>query len=78
MTVGTKGLDEVHDPHLLDVSKLLFDAWKSMSAQKVASCWMEADIISRFIQSELILEHGKSLRSHEREVYRQEVEEISR
>lgn len=78
MPAGTKGLDEGHDPHLLDVSELIDEAWDSLTVRTIARCWIKADILPRFMHHELIFEHGKPTESLKRECYRREVEEISR
>ena len=41
MKGGTKGLDEGHEPHVLDVCELLSDAWDSISEKTIARCWMK-------------------------------------
>lgn len=59
MQAGTKGLDEGHDPHMLDVCELLYEAWESISEKCIARCWLKADILPRDVQNKLTLLHGK-------------------
>ena len=60
MKAGMKGLDEGHDPHMLDVTELLKDAWDDVTLRTVARCWGKANILPRGLQADLDNEHGKN------------------
>ena len=45
MRAGTKGLQEGHAPHLLDVMELLFDVWKKIDPSAINKCWIKSTLI---------------------------------
>ena len=49
-----KGLDEGHDPHMLDVTELLKYAWDDVTVRTVARCWGKANILPRGLQADLV------------------------
>ncbi|PXF48393.1 Jerky protein-like [Gracilariopsis chorda] len=60
MRPSMKGLDEGHDPHMLEVTELLRSAWESVSSRTVARCWTKADILPRCMQAEILAAYPAS------------------
>ena len=60
MKAGMKELYEGHDPHMLDVTELLKDAWDDVTVRTVARCWRKANILPRGLQADLVNEHGNN------------------
>lgn len=45
LIAGMKGIDEGHDPHLLDVSKMVEESWSNVSQSTIARCWVKANVL---------------------------------
>ena len=56
---GMKGLDEGHDPHMLDVSEIVARSWENVSERTIARCWIKAHILPMHRQADLVNAHGK-------------------
>ena len=62
-----KGLNEGHDPHMLDVSEMVARKWGKVSERTIAKCWIKSRILPVHFQADLINIHGK-VRRNENEV----------
>ena len=60
MKAGMKGPDEGRDPHMLDITELLKDAWDDVTVRTVARCWGKDKTLPRGLQADLVNEHGKN------------------
>ena len=60
MKAGMKGLGEGHEPHMIDVTEILKDAWDDVTGRTVVRCWVQANILPRCLQADLVNEHGKN------------------
>lgn len=52
MMAGLMGLDEMHNPHLLDFSELVHEAWQNVNTGAIATCWVKAEIFPIVVQSD--------------------------
>ena len=59
LAAGLKGLDERHDPHMLDVAEMLENVWESVTERTIARCWIKSDILPKCVNGDLINKHGK-------------------
>ena len=59
LKAGTRGLDEGYDPHMLDATELVGEAWEKISVATIARCWTKAKILPTEVQEALIMKHGK-------------------
>lgn len=56
---GLKGISEVYDPHLLDVSKIVKESGNKASEMKVASCWIKYKILPMAMETKLSTTYGR-------------------
>lgn len=54
-----RGLDEGHDPYILNVTELVKQAWGETSDRTIAHWWLIADIIPSYVQDEIQFNHRK-------------------
>ena len=59
LKAGARGLDEGYDPHMLDATELVGEAWEKISVATIARCWIKAKILPTEVQEALIMKHGK-------------------
>ena len=60
---GMKGLNEGHDPHMLDVSEMVARTWGEVSERTIARCWIKSQILPVHFQADIINIHGKVRRN---------------
>lgn len=53
-----KGIDEGHEPYLVDVD-ILLNYWDDMQAQTIARCWVKANVLFRGLNAKLTSVYGK-------------------
>ena len=46
---GIRGLSEGHDPHLLDVAKMVERSWAQVTLMTIFRCWVKSTVLSRAI-----------------------------
>lgn len=59
----TKEIDEGHDSHILGLADILLKCWDDTQSQTIARCWVEANILPRGSNAELIGVYGKLSRA---------------
>ena len=59
LKAGTRSLDEVYDPHMLDATELVGQAWEKIGVATIARCWIESKILPTEVQEALIMKHGQ-------------------
>lgn len=57
---GMKGMEEGYDPHMLDVSRLVFESWNDVGQSTIARCWVKSKILPPTMDAELNNEWGKT------------------
>lgn len=72
-----RGLDEVYDPHVLEVTEMVQSARENITARTVACCWIKARILYTDVHDCLIMEHVKHRARDKVKPRRAEVNEIA-
>lgn len=54
-----RGLNEGHDPHMLNVAQLVKQAWDEIPERTIARCWVKADILPHAVESTLEAQYGR-------------------
>lgn len=55
-----RGLDDGHDPNVLDAAELLYEIWQETSAQSTARSWAKTNVLPDSYNASLIAKHGRS------------------
>lgn len=55
-----RGLDDGHDPNVLDAAELLYAIWQETSAQSMARSWLRTNVLPDRYNTSLVTKHGRS------------------
>ena len=56
---GMRGLSEGHDPHLLDVAKMVEKSWAQVTVMTICRCWVKSAVLPRAMSDELNGTYGR-------------------
>lgn len=59
LRAGMRGLGEGHDPHMLDVARLVEQSWNAVDAVGISRCWIKAEVLPVDKVAELNAVHGR-------------------
>lgn len=59
MISGTKGIDEGHDPHVLDVAETMLQIWNAVNQCTVSRCWIKSNVLPLSVERDVSTRFGK-------------------